>query len=350
MMESDAAIVGGGVVGLACAAALARAGKSAVLLERHRGLGTVTTSRSSEVIHAGLYYRPGSLKATTCVRGAALLYAWCASRSVPHARCGKIVVAATDAETPALEALADMARANGATVELVGGDRVAELEPNVRAAAGLVSPATGIVDSHALVASLAAEFESHGGVIARGRRVVAVEPDATLVCDGPVGLERVRAARVVNAAGLWADGIAAMFGVALPQRFVKGSYFRVKRPLVRALVYPVPPADGMSLGVHATINLAGHVRLGPDAQAASSREDYDVDEARAGAFFASASRWLQNLRIEDLAPDTAGVRPKVASGDFEIRSEGAAVHLAGIESPGLTAALAIGERVAMLLS
>jgi len=350
-VEVDAAIIGGGVVGLACAAALARSGKSAVVLERHRALGSETTSRSSEVIHAGLYYPRASLKATTCVRGAELLYAWCAARNVPHARCGKLVVAASDAEIPALEALAERARENGAFVELVDRARVTELEPNVRAVAALHSPSTGIVDSHALVASLAADFESLGGAIARARSVVAAEPAGDgwkLAIEGAAGRESVTAARVVNAAGLWADEVASLFGVAITQRLVKGSYFRVKPRVTRALVYPLPSLDG-SLGIHTTIDLAGGVRLGPDAEPARSREDYEVDESRRPAFFA-ASRYLQNLRIEDLAPDSAGIRPKHASGDFVVQAERGAVHLAGIESPGLTASLALAERVAMLIS
>jgi len=349
-MEVDAAVVGGGIVGLACAAAFAHDGKTVVVLERHRGLGTETTSRNSEVIHAGLYYPPGSLKATTCVRGAELLYAWCAARGVPHARCGKMIVAA-DGETEALAKLARNAAENGAHVEPIGADRAREREPRVRCVAALWSPNTGIVDSHALVASVASEIERRGGVVARGRRVVAAEPRAdgwTLAVDGVAGREEIAAACVVNAAGLFADEVAAMFGVQLQQRFVKGSYFRLKRPLVRSLVYPLPPANG-SLGIHTTIDLAGGVRLGPDAEPARSREDWSVDESRRGAFHAAASRYLEGLREDDLAPDMAGIRPKIAGGDFVMRLERGVVHLAGIESPGLTASLAIAERVVKLL-
>ena len=351
-MEVDAAIIGGGVVGLACAAAIARGGKSTVVLEKFRALGSVTTSRNSEVIHAGLYYAPGSLKATTCVRGAELLYAWCAARQVPHARCGKLVVATSDGETATLEALEKNATHNGADVVLVGAHRARALEPNVRCVAALHSPSTGIVDSHALVASLAAETEAHGVVLAKGRAVVAIERAGdrwTLACEGPAGSERVTAARVVNAAGLWADELAALFGVAIEQRFVKGSYFRSKRALVRSLVYPLPPGDG-TLGVHATIDLAGAVRFGPDAEPARSREDYAVEETHRAAFHAAVSRYLPEIREDDLEPDTCGVRPKVAGGDFVLLDRDGAVHLAGIESPGLTAALALAERVANMIA
>lgn len=356
-MEVDAAIIGGGVVGLACAAALARARKNTVLLEQHRALATETSARSSEVIHAGLHYPPRSLKATMCVRGAELLYAWCASRGVPHARVGKIVVALDASEESALHALASRARDNGATVTLVDAAKVATMEPNVRAIAALHSPNTGIIDSHAFAASLAAEIVERGGVIARDRRVTAVERRGdrwVLECDGNVGRETIEAHVVVNAAGLWADDVAEMFGVdvdarGMRQRFVKGSYFRVKRPLVSGLVYPVPPTDGASLGIHTTVDLAGALRIGPDATPAS-RIDYAVDESRRGAFHAAASRYLVGLREDDLMADTAGIRPKVASGDFTIELDRAAVQLVGIESPGLTSALAIAERVAMLLS
>ncbi len=321
-MEVDVAVIGGGVVGLACAAAFARAGKTTVVLERHRALGLETTSRSSEVIHAGLYYPRGSLKATLCVRGAELLYAWCAARSVPHARCGKIVVATSEAEEAALEGIAARAGENGARVERISGARARELEPNVVATAALSSPNTGIVDTHGFVASLAAEIASHDGVIARGRRVIAAERARdrwVLQCDGVAGRERVDAAIVVNAAGLWADDVATMLGVdvashGLRQRFVKGSYFRSKRALVKRLVYPLPTHEG--LGVHATIDLAGSVRFGPDTEPAKSREDYDVDESRAAAFAEAIRRYVPSVRVDDLSPDTCGIRPKVELGDF----------------------------------
>ena len=349
-MDVDAAIVGGGIVGLACAAALARAGKSTVTLERHRALGMETTSRNSEVIHAGLYYPPGSLKATMCVRGAEMLYAWCASRNVPHARCGKIVVATSTDEAPRLEALAENARANGARVELVSRDRAHTLEPNVTCVSALWSPNTGIVDSHAFVASLAAEAAAHDGIVAIGRTLTSVERGDrwVLQCDGVAGREEIRASLVVNAAGLYADVVAKMLGASYEQRFVKGTYFRCRRPVVSRLVYPLPHAEG--LGVHATIDLAGGVRFGPDTSPAASRDDYAPDESRRAAFGEAIRRYIPSLRDEDLSPDICGIRPKIAGGDFVIERANDAVHLVGIESPGLTAALAIAEHVVMLLS
>ncbi len=346
----DVAIIGGGIVGLACAAALARAGKSTVTLERHRALGMETTSRNSGVIHAGLYYAPGSLKATMCVRGAALLYEWCASRGVPHARSGKFVVASSADEVARLEALADNARANGATVSLIDAARARSLEPNVTCVAALSSPNTGIVDSHAFVASLAAEASAHDGIVAIGRTVTSAErvDRWVLRCDGVAGPEEIRASLVVNAAGLYADAVAKIFGATYEQRFVKGTYFRSRRAFVSRLVYPLPHAEG--LGVHATVDLTGGVRFGPDTSPATSRDDYALDESRRAAFGEAARRYIPSLRDDDLSPDTCGIRPKAASGDFVIERVNDAIHLVGIESPGLTAALAIAERVVMLVS
>jgi L-2-hydroxyglutarate oxidase LhgO len=349
-VDVDVAIIGGGIVGLACAAALARAGKSTVTLERHRTLGTETTSRNSEVIHAGLYYPPGSLKATMCVRGAKLLYEWCSSRNVPHARCGKLVVAASTDEVRRLEALADNARMNGADVSLISADRARALEPNVSSVAALLSPNTGIVDSHAFVASLAADVTAHDGVVAIGRTVTSASRDDrwVLQCDGVAGREEIRASLVVNAAGLYADEVAKMFGASFTQRFVKGTYFRSKRAVVSRLVYPLPHAEG--LGVHATVDLAGSVRFGPDTSPASSRDDYAPDESRRAAFGDAVRRYIPSLKDDDLSPDMCGIRPKIEGGDFVIAPSNGAIHLVGIESPGLTAALAIAERVVMLSS
>jgi len=309
-----------------------------------------TTSRNSEVIHAGLYYPPGSLKATMCVRGAALLYEWCASREVPHARCGKIVVATSAEEAPRLEALAENARANGAEVELVSSERAHALEPNVACVSALWSPRTGIVDSHAFVASLAADVAAHDGVVAIGRTVLSAERADrwVLQCDGVAGREEIRAAFVVNAAGLYADVVAKMLGATYEQRFVKGTYFRSRRAVVSRLVYPLPHGEG--LGVHATVDLAGGVRFGPDTSAAPSRDDYTVDESRRAAFGEAVRRYIPSLNDDDLSPDMCGIRPKIAGGDFVIAKENDAIHLVGIESPGLTAALAIAERVVMLVS
>jgi len=358
VIDTYAAIVGGGIVGLACGAALAARGMEVIVLEQHNKPGTETTSRNSQVIHAGLYYEPGSRKAELCVRGAAMLYEYCGRRGVEHRRVGKLIVADTP-EVPALEALAERAARNGASVRLVTRAHALELEPNVRADAALLSPNTGIVDTHGLVASLAADLGSAGGILACGRRVVSAERESgawRIVCEGAAGHEEVRARRVVNAAGLVADGVASLFGLDVDarghrQRWVKGNYFRIrsKTPIVRRLVYPMPPPDGEGLGIHATVELDGTVRLGPDTEPVSAI-DYAVDESRRAAFHRAASRYLPALRPEQLEPDMAGIRPKLAKGnDFVLEEHDGALHLAGIESPGLTAALAIAERVCAIM-
>jgi len=354
-VETDVAIVGGGIVGLACAAALASRGLQAIVLERHSRPGTETTSRNSQVIHAGLYYEPGSLKAELCVRGASMLYAYCERRGVAHRRIGKLVVAGAT-EVPLLEALAERARRNGATVSLVDGARVKDLEPNVRADAALFSPDTGIVDSHELVSAVSADLASAGGILACGRSVVAAERSGAawlLRCEGSVGDEVVRAPIVINSAGLVADNVAELFGVDVDARghrlrWVKGNYFRIKGPpLVSRLVYPMPPKDGEGLGIHATVELDGSVRLGPDTEPVSTIE-YSVDETRRDAFHRAASRYLPSLRLDQLEPDMSGIRPKLVRGaDFVIdEAADGLFDLVGIESPGLTAALAIAQRVA----
>lgn len=368
-VEVDVAVVGAGVVGLATAAALARNGRSCLVLERHDAIAREGTSRSSEVVHAGIYYPAGSLKATLCVEGRERLYARCRRLGIAHARLGKVIVATSTAETPALEALAQRAAGNGVPpLAWLDADAVRALEPDVRATAGLLSPETGIVDAHALALSYQAEAEAHGaqlllrtelrglGRVGDAWRLEVADADgapATLAC-----------AAVVNAAGLAADRVAAWAGIDVEARglrlhYCKGDWFSLVpgAPLrFRRLVYPVPAGAG--LGVHVTLDLGGRVRLGPDAEYVPEPR-YDVDPAKREAFAAAAGRYLPTLRAEWLAPDQAGIRPKLAGPgegfrDFVVREESDAglpglVNLVGIESPGLTAAGAIAERVVTLL-
>ncbi len=369
LSEVDVAVVGGGVVGLACAASLARSGRSVLVLERGEGLGRGVTSRSSEVVHAGLYYPLGSLKARLCVRGHELLAERCSRLHVPHRWTGKIVVATEPAEVPVLEALRDRGEANGAVgLELVDGRRVAQLEPAVRARLGLLSPGTGIVDAHVLALSFAAEAEAHDALVLLASEVCEISQ-----CAGGYRLdlrrregerERVVAAAVVNAAGLDADAVAALAGIdveacAYRQYPCKGDYFSLApgAPLLLSrLVYPLPAGAG--LGIHATPDLAGRVRFGPDAEYVD-RVQYEVEPDKARLFARAIRRYVPSFEGSWLAPDFAGVRPKLAGPgepfrDFVVAEESERglpgfVNLIGIESPGLTAAPAIAERVMALL-
>ncbi len=358
------------MVGLAVAAAAARAGHAVALLERHDAFGRETTSRNSEVIHAGLYYPPDSLKAELCVAGRERLYARCAREGLPHRKLGKLVVACDAAERGALETLRSNGEACGAgALAVVDRAALARLEPAVRGVAALWSPESGIVDAHALCLSLAAEAEREGALLALRHSVVAADPRGGSVLEvRDPGGERfaLRAERVVNAAGLEGDRIAALAGVrveerALRLRLCKGDYFALApghRLDLHHLVYPVPAraGTGAGLGVHATLDLGGRIRFGPDTEYVEA-PDYRVDPGKAEHFARAIRRYLPGLRAEDLAPDYAGVRPKLAGPgegfrDFSIEQPPETpgwVHLIGIESPGLTAALAIGERVAGLL-
>jgi len=368
--DFDVAIVGAGIVGLSAAAALARRGRSVVVLERREAIARETASRSSEVVHAGLYDPPGSLKATLCRAGREALYGRCERLGLPHRRIGKLVVATTQDEIAVLERLLRQGTENGAPgLEIVSGDEVARLEPAVRARAALLSPATGIVDASALATSYLAEAEAHGAALALRTELVGIDAGAgrfsLRVADAGGALSTLSCVALVNAAGLAADRVAEMTGIdvggrGLRLRPCKGDYFSLapgSALRLSRLVYPVPETAG--LGIHATLDLAGRVRFGPDAEYVSALR-YDVDPAKAAAFAAAAGRYLPGLDAGMLAPDTAGIRPKLAGPgegfrDFVIAEESAAglpglVNLVGIESPGLTAAHAIGDRVAELLS
>ena len=367
--ETEVAVIGAGVIGLACAAALSRRGRSVIVLERHGSLGRETTTHNSEVIHAGIYYAPDSHKATLCAAGRAALYERCERLGIPHRRSGKIIVATDADETRLLEELLERGRANGAPqLELLSGDAVRRREPCVRAVAGLWSPASGIVDAAALCLSYAAEAEAAGAILSYRTEVTGIERTAghyRLLARGADGvLDSLRCAALVNAAGLESDRVAALAGLDVDARGYrlhpcKGDYFALApgAPLrIGGLVYPVPGQAG--LGIHATRDLGGRIRLGPDAVYVE-RIDYDVDPAKAAHFARAAGRYLPGLEASWLTPDGAGVRPKLAREgegfrDFVVAEESDAglpgfVNLIGIESPGLTAAPAIAERVATLL-
>ena len=364
MDQVDCVVVGAGVVGLAVARALALAGREVVVLEACDAFGTQTSARNSEVIHAGIYYPAGSLKAALCVRGKQLLYEYCAERGLPHQRCGKLIVATDDAQVAQLQGIQAKAAANGVTdLVLMDAAQARALEPHLQCLAALHSPSTGIVDSHALMLSLLGDLERTGGVLALNspldRADIAQAAIDLVAGDGT----QLRASTVVNAAGLQAPALAARFAGLAPQyvpqaHFAKGNYFTLagRSPFSR-LIYPVPESAG--LGVHLTIDLGGQARFGPDVQWVSDAQDLVVDPARGDAFYAEVRKYWPELPDGALQPAYAGIRPKIhgpgtPASDFVI--QGPAVHgipglvnLFGIESPGLTSALAIAEYVQELL-
>ncbi|HEX6703121.1 MAG TPA: NAD(P)/FAD-dependent oxidoreductase [Albitalea sp.] len=359
----DAVVIGAGVIGLAVGRALAQRGLDTIVLEQANAIGTGTSSRNSEVIHAGLYYPTGSLKARLCVQGRERLYAFCASHGVEHRRCGKLIVARGDAQRAKLERIHAQALANGVDdVRRLRPDELREMEPALVADDALLSPSTGIVDSHGLMLALQGEMEAAGASLALLsplERMRCGHGRHELVAGGDTLAARV----VVNAAGLWAPLLAGRIeGLAPehvpPSRYAKGNYCALSgRAPFSHLVYPIP--DEAGLGVHLTLDLAGQARFGPDVEwlAARSPEeiDYRVDPRRAEGFYAEIRRYWPQLPDGALQPAYSGVRPKLAgpgeaAADFVIQGpaehgiEGL-VNLFGIESPGLTSCLAIADEV-----
>ena len=365
MADVECAVVGAGAIGLAIARALALAGREVVVLEAGSMAGAETSSRSSEVIHGGLYYPTGSLKHRLCVAGREALYRFCAERGVPHRRIGKLIVAASQEQRPALNALAETARRNGVPVEPLDARQVAALEPAVRAVAGLLSPQTGIIDSHALVLALQGEAEAHGATVALRAPVLGGEAmDAEFRLEiGGAEPGRLTARRLVNAAGLGAEALSRAIGgippASVPRvHLARGVYFALRgaAPFHR-LVYPMH--DAATLGVHLTLDLAGRGRFGPDIEWID-RIDYTVDPGRRPHFEAAIRRYWPDLPEDALEPAYAGIRPKLQGPgepprDFCIQGPGehgvpGFVALYGIESPGLTSSLAIGDMAVRLIA
>lgn len=358
----DTVVIGAGVVGLAIGRRLARDGREVIVLEKNQAIGTETSSRSSEVIHAGIYYTPGSLKAHLCVRGRDELYAYCGLKGIAHRRCGKLIVAIHAEQEDKLEGLLRSGRANGVEdLRPVDRRELRALEPDVVGSAALLSPSTGIVDSHGLMLALQGDLEAAGGVVAlrsefRGARY---GPDGIRLAVATEGETTELTARtLVNAAGLHATRVAETVEAAPPApipvtRYAKGNYFYYSgRSPFSHLVYPLPEDGG--LGVHATLDLAGRARFGPDVEW-SETIDYSLDARRAEAFYAAVRTYWPRLADGALSPGYVGVRPKLsgpgeAAADFVIQALGEPgsarlVHLFGIESPGLTASLAIADYV-----
>lgn len=360
MENVDCVVVGAGVVGLAVARALALAGREVMVLEAEGAIGTLTSARNSEVIHAGIYYPAGSLKARLCVRGRELLYAYCQERGVGHKRCGKLIVATAPGQEAELQRIRAAAQGNGVEdLQWLSASQACALEPQLHCVAALLSPSTGIVDSHALMLALQGDLENAGGMVALHTRVdpwrVTPSGIELTTADGTA----LRARTVVNAAGYAAPDLAGRLqgldARHVPRaHYAKGNYFSLsgRAPFSR-LVYPVPEAAG--LGVHLTLDLGGQAKFGPDVQWVDSPLDLEVAPERGDSFYAEVRKYWPALPDGALLPAYAGIRPKIsgpgeAASDFVV--QGPAVHgvpglvqLLGIESPGLTSCLALAEEV-----
>jgi len=361
----DICIIGAGVVGLAIAAELARPGRKLFVIERNRTFGLETSSHNSEVIHAGFYYPPDSLKARLCVRGNPMLYELCVKYGIRHKKLGKIIVAADAEETNELEHLYEQGLRNGLTdLKLITRAEIKRLEPRVEAVAGLLSPSTGIIDSWGLMRSYYGRARENGADFVFNAEVAGIERTAggyRVSIKEHNGLSALNAAVVINAAGLYCDKVAALVGIDTKKagyhiHYCKGEYFAIDPRagrLANRLIYPVPEQAGK--GIHITLNMEGQMKLGPNVKWVNSI-DYSVDESDKVNFFKAAHRYLPAIQLEDLSPDFAGVRPKLQGPgddfrDFIIRDEAdkglpGFIDLIGIESPGLTSSPAIAKDVA----
>jgi L-2-hydroxyglutarate oxidase LhgO len=368
--RADVTIIGAGVIGLAVAAQLAKPDRHVYVLEKNQGFGLETSSRHSGVIHAGIYYPKDSLKARLCVEGNRRLYDLCQRHGIGYRKTGKLIVATDDAEVEELEALLERGRGNGVPdLRLLSSRELKTLEPNVAGAAALFSPSTGIIDAHSLMHYLVARAGEGGAQIAYQSKVVGIAKLADgykVTVEDSGGSSSFTTRTLVNAAGLQSDRLAEMAGIDIDEagyrlHYCKGEYFSLRRhreTQVKHLIYPVPPADITGVGIHITFDLEGRIRLGPDVQYVDSL-NYAVDDSHQKLFYQSAKRLLPAVEYEDLAPEMAGIRPKLQGPgeeirDFVIRDEAdkglpAFINLIGIESPGLTAAPAIAEYVAGLI-
>ena len=374
MDRANVVIIGGGVVGCALACEIAARTDDVFLLEQMPKLGMATSTRNSGVVHSGIYYPPGSLKARLCVSGNVMTKEFCAAHGVPHNNCGKLVVASHDSEIAELEKLAANGRANGVEgLRMVDRARIHEREPHISAVAALEVPSTGIVEAEALVKAYARIAVDRGANILNHARVVELKPCADSIAVAieigdpadPDSLQResIEARCVVNAAGLYADEVAAMLGNTRYRIYpVRGEYAEVNRGrahLVNALVYPLPHPGGLTLGVHLTRTMWGTILVGPSARYVEEKNDYERDRLPVEDFLHSAHTLLPELKLEDLHLAYSGLRPKLVPptghgiADFVITRDpvhSRAIQLVGIESPGLTAALAIARHVAPMVA
>jgi L-2-hydroxyglutarate oxidase LhgO len=361
MEQIDVVVIGGGVSGLASALAIAKRGLSVCVLEKHPRPGLETSTHNSGVIHGGIYYPAGTLKSQLCIEGRPLLYEFCRAQNVAHEKCGKLIVASDESEIPRLEKLYQTGVANGVEgLRMVDRAFIAKREPNIRAAAGIFSPETGIVEPEALVHALRRAGEAEGAIFLPGTKLVGADAGQ----DGIVlrtEREAILASTVVNAAGLYADEVSRVLGGdAFTIYPVRGEYAELvpsKRTLVNALVYPLPHAAGHGLGVHVTRSTGGNVWFGPSVKYQERKDDYESDRLPVEDFAEAARQILPMLTVDDLRLSGSGIRPKLhpaneSFADFMIRRDTQnprVIHAAGIESPGLTSCLAIGEFVQRLI-
>ena len=365
--DIETIVVGAGAVGLAVARALAIAGHEVMVLEQHELIGSETSSRNSEVIHAGIYYPPGSLRARLCVRGKELLYTFCAENKVPHARCGKLLVATHESQLPKLAAIKETAAKNGVTdLEPIGGNAARALEPELACVAALISPSTGIIDSHGFMLALEGHIEANGGAVVLRcpvERIERMTGGLYRLTTGGDSPGAITCKNLVNSGGLHASKLARTLAYGDSYRppetyYAKGQYYALSgRSPFKRHIYPMP--DGGWLGLHATVDIGGRCKFGPDIEWTPGI-DYSFQPEKLEKFLDFIRSYYPGLEVERLHPDYTGVRPKLyregepvpdfaIHGPREHGQEGL-VALYGIESPGLTAALAIGEVVAEVLA
>jgi L-2-hydroxyglutarate oxidase LhgO len=363
-VDADITIIGAGVIGLAVASALSDNRQSIFIIEKNASHGRGISSRNSEVLHAGIYYPAGSLKAKLCVEGRELLYDLCRQHNIPHKRIGKLIIATTEHELDKIEELKELAQQNGvSSVSLMDRKKIQEIEPNIRAFGGLFSPDTGIISAHALMDYYLQKAKAGEAEIVCGTEVVMIEQQ-----NGGFRIHTVNSRgerfdftseAVINASGLQSDTIARLIGKDYTLHYCKGDYFsiaNVRNGVVQRLVYPVPEKNHVGLGVHLTLDLGGRMKLGPDATYIDRVEDYKVDAAKKNQFYDAAVKFLPFIRREDIMPDMSGIRPKLQGPgegfrDFVISEDlPGFINLIGIESPGLTAAPAIAKHVKNMLN
>jgi L-2-hydroxyglutarate oxidase LhgO len=370
-MDAEITIIGAGVIGLAIAETISEKHSNVFLIEKHPSFGQETSSRNSEVIHAGIYYTRDSLKAKLCIEGKMLLYDYCKKYNVPFKNCGKLIVATSEEEISIIEGIRLTARNNGVDLEVYDREQIAALEPNIFALKALFSPSTGIVDSHSLMKQYETNTINNGCQIVYGSEVKAIKKikegyEITLL-DADKCNYTFTSSVVINSAGLTSDKVSEMVGIEdknLKILFCKGEYFRINPPknrLINRLVYPVPHHNMEGIGIHVTIDMGGGVKLGPDVNyLASNVYDYQLTASKQEAFYRSARKFLPFLDFDDIAPEMAGIRPKIQKPgeplkDFYIREESLRgypgfINLIGMESPGLTSSIAIAKYVNNLIN